>query len=192
MTAFSTTIAASADDAAESAGTVTIDGSALNCGATNQYLGFRFLNVTIPAASTINTATISVYFTSGSFDDPDVTIYANDVDDAATFSTASNNISSRALTTAAATWTASGVGVGVETSPDLAAVVQEVISRGGWASGNDLAIIFKGNSTNPMRLRALDAGGGDYATINIDYTAGGGGGPTQPPRSMHQFRQRGL
>lgn len=190
MTIFSTTITASADDAQEASGTVTIDGGALNANSTTGYTGLRFQNVTIPPGSTINTASLNVYLTSGSFDDPDITIYAEDTDDAAAFTTASNNISSRTPTTANTVWNVGSLSTGVKTSPDFAAVIQEIIDRGGWSSGNDLAIIYVGNDASSlMRIRAFDAGGGDYATLNIDYTAGSGGGG-QPPRSLHQFRQR--
>ena len=190
MTNFSATITTSADDAQEAGGTVTLDGGALNANSTTGYSAFRFLNVTIPPGSTINTASLNVYVTSGSFDDPDVTIYAEDTDDAATFTTASNNISSRTPTTANTVWNVGSISTGVKTSPDFAAVIQEIVNRGGWSSGNDLALIYVGNDASSlMRVRAYDAGGGDYATLNIDYTAGGGGGG-QPRRSIHQFRQR--
>ena len=171
MTTFSTTISQSSDDAQEAAGTVTIDGGALNANSATGYFGVRFNNVTIPQGATINTATMDLYFTSGSFDDPDVTIYGEDVDDAATFTTAASSISSRAATTATASWDAASVGTGVKTSPDFASVVQEIVNRAGWASGNDMVIIFKGDDASTlMRVRAYEAGGGDYATIDIDYT----------------------
>lgn len=190
MTIFSATITTSSDDAQETGGTVTIDGGALNANSTTGYTGFRFQNVTIPAGSTINTASLNVYLTSGSFDDPDITIYAEDTDDAATFTTAASNISGRTPTTANTVWNVTNLTTGVKTSPDFAAVIQEVIDRGGWSSGNDIAIIYVGNDASSlMRVRAYDAGGGDYATLNIDYTAGSGGGG-QPRRSMHQFRLR--
>ena len=48
-------MAASADDAQESSGTVTIDTGALNANAAAQYIGLRF-QVPVPAGSTILTA----------------------------------------------------------------------------------------------------------------------------------------
>lgn len=191
MATYSATITASSDDAAQAAGTVDLTGVQLNANAATHYIGGRFLNVTIPPGSTINTATLDVYITSGSFDDPDVTIYAHDTDDAATFTTTTNDISNRTATTATTIWTATALGVGADTSPDFAAVIQEVIDRAGWSSGNDIAIILKGNSgSSNFRVRAYDDGGGSYMTLNINYTAPAAGG--QPPRTMHQFRQRGI
>jgi hypothetical protein len=59
------------------------------------------------------------------------------------------NVSSRALTTASTSWTPAswsvvGEAAAAQRSPDLAGVIQEVVSRGGWASGNSLAVIIKG------------------------------------------------
>lgn len=179
MATFSATIIASADDAVETAGTVDITSSAININAATSYGGWRFQNVTIPQGSTINTCTMDLYFTSGSFDDPDVTIWAEDTDDAAAFTTGASNISGRTPTTATASWDVGGVGVGLETTVDFSAVVKEVVDRPGWASGNDLVVIMKGDDAGTlMRVRTYDSGSGDYGTINIDYTAPSTGQPT--------------
>jgi hypothetical protein len=188
MATYSGSTSQSSDDAREASGSVVLTGTNITIQATDHYGGMRFTNVTIDQGDTINTASIELEIASAVYDDPDVTIWAEDTDDAATFTTAANNISGRTPTTATTTWTASAIGGGVTTTPDLAAIVQEVIDRPGWSSGNDIVIIFKGNSTSPLRFYTFDDPG--TITLNIDYTAGGGGGGGQPPRSMHQFRQR--
>lgn len=189
MTLFSAQIAASADDAQQSADTVTLGDNNINISATTQYGGFRFNNVTIPAGATINSADITLTTYSDSYDDPDTTIYGEDIDDAPAFTTTTNNISGRTLTTASVAWTATNIGTANKASPDIKSIIQEIIDRPGWTSGNDIAIIIKGNSgTSTFRVRAYDYGSG-YPQLNIDYTAGGGGSP-QPPRTMHQTRIR--
>ena len=170
MATFSTTIAASADDARQDVSTVVLTGANITIDTATRYGGLRFQSVTIPQASTINTATISITVPSLSFDDPDVTIWAQAIDDAAAFTTGSNDISGRTPTTATVTWTASSIGTGAKTSPSLVSVIQEIINRAGWASGNAIALILKGNSTSPFRFNAQDSGGADYATLNITYT----------------------
>ena len=40
-----------------------------------------------------------------------------------------------------------------------------------------------------LTIRTLNAGTGSPAALNIDYTTGGGSS-AQPPRTLHQFRQR--
>lgn len=170
MATFNTAIAASTDDADQAAGAVTTNATTLNANATSQYIGLRFLNVTIPQGATISAATLNVYFTSASFDSPNVLIYAEDVDDAATFTTGANDISGRTLTTANVAWNASNIGTGSKTSPDIATVIQEIIDRPGWASGNDIVIIIKGNSaSSAMRIATYDSANPE-AQINITYS----------------------
>ncbi len=188
MSIYNATITASSDDARETGGSVALTGANITFQANNHYGGLRFVNVTIPQGSTINSATLTVTLPSGSFDDPNLTIWAHDTDDAPTFTTGASDVSGRAATTATTTWAATNLGTGAKTSPSLAGVIQEIINRPGWAGGNDLALILKGNATDAFRFNAQDGGGADYATLNIDYTTGGGGG--QPARTMHQFRQR--
>jgi hypothetical protein len=191
VSTFSGTIIQSTDDAQEAEGTVTVDGGAVNANSAAGYIGLRFQNVTIPAGSTINTASMDVYLTSGSFDDPDVTIYGEDVDDAATFAATSNNISGRTLTTATTPWDAGAVGTGWKTTPDFASVIQEIVDRAGWNSGQDMVTIFKGDDAGTLlRIAAYDGGTGNYATLNIDYTEPSGGDIV--PLIMHHFMQQGI
>ena len=190
MSTFTATITASSDDADQASSTVDITGGALNANATTQWSGFRFLNVTIPPGSTVTASTLELDFFSGSFDDPDLTIYAHDTDDAPTFTTTANDISARTPTTATVTWTASSIGTGIKTTPDLKTIIQEIIDRPGWTSGNDIAILYVGRSASSFaRVRSLDAGTGAPAKLNITYTPGSGSSG-QPPRTLHQFRQR--
>ncbi|WP_095045564.1 hypothetical protein [Candidatus Promineifilum breve] len=188
MSTYSATISASGDDARETGGSVNLTGANVTFQANNHYGGLRFVNVTIPAGSTINSAGLTVILPSASFDDPDLTIWGQDSDDAATFTTTANDVSGRTATTATTLWTAGNIGTGAKTSPSLAGIIQEIINRAGWASGNDIALILKANSTSPFRYNAYDGGGADYATLAVDYTAPSGGG--QPARTIHQFRQR--
>lgn len=188
MATFSTSIAASADDARQDVSTVVLNGANITIDTATRYGGLRFLNVTIPQGSTINSATLTVTLPSASFDDPDVTIWGDDRVNSAAFSTGNNNISSRTATAATVTWTATGIGTGAKTSPSLTSIIQEIVNLGDWESGNDLALILKGNSTNAFRFNAFDGGGADYATINIDYTAPAAGGV--PRQAMYYARLR--
>lgn len=191
MASYSGSVAASADDADEgTSGTVDVTGAAMTLTGANQYFGFRFQGVGIPAGSTIDAATLDVYLTSGSFDDPNLTIYGEDVDDAAAFAASSYNISGRSLTSASVTWSASYLGTGVKTSPDFKAVIQEIVDRAGWNSGQDMVVIFKGIAGAAFRVRTYDAGGGSYGTLNVTYTEPSGGAIV--PLVVHHFRQQGI
>ena len=188
MATFNATITAGSDDAREDAGTVTLTGTNITIDTTTRYGGLRFLGVTVPQGSTINAATLTIELPSASFDDPDVTIWANDVDSASTFTTGANNISSRTPTTATVVWSASSIGTGVKVSPELKTIIQEIVNRAGWVSGNAIALILKGNSTSALRFDTYEDGAGANAELDIDYTAPAAG---VPKHAMYYARMRG-
>lgn len=173
MGSYSGTITASADDAAQNVANMNLTGSNITINDATKWAGLLFKNVTIAQGDTITTAPLTVEIGSLSFDDPDVDIWAEDVDNAATFTTTNNDITNRTPTTAVVQWTASSVGTGSVVGPDLAAVIQEIVSRPGWVSGNAIAIILAGRSTNPLRFNAYDNGSGVFATLNITSVTGG-------------------
>jgi hypothetical protein len=80
---------------------------------------------------------------------PSLTIQGEDSDNAATFTSSRENISSRTRTTAAVSWspvpwtTVGEAGPDQRTS-DIAVVIQEIVNRSGWSSGNSLVIIITG------------------------------------------------
>lgn len=95
---------------------------------------FRFDGVSIPAGSTINSATLRVTPVSISHDTAACAIYANDADDAVA-PTDGTTGAALTLTTANVAWSGSNLGTSEVSSPDITSVIQEVIDRGGWASG---------------------------------------------------------
>ena len=115
--------------------------------------GMRFLNLAIPNGSTINTAFFTLECRAArTADDVNTYITGEAVDSAATYSTWANYQARRGTVvgganddniTAAqvawdtiANWTA---GVAYD-SPEIKTIIQEIINRGGWVSGNDLDI----------------------------------------------------
>lgn len=174
MTTFNASTAASSDDAMQSGSTVTLADFNLGLYWSDYWIGLRFLNVTIPAGAVISAATLTVTVVGTAGDDPDLRIYGQDADDAAAFTTTANDISGRPRTTAYTTWTATGIGAGSKTSPDFAAVIQEIIDRAGWASGNDIALILDSQSGALFDFRSWDYGSGTAPAISITYTAGSG------------------
>lgn len=141
--------------------------------------GFRYTNVTIPQGATINSASISMTaqaMTEGSLGNIDVDIYGEDVDNAAAWSLPGTRNPRDAMvntTTATTSWTPSASS-GTVTTPSLAAIIQEIVNRPGWASGNALVILI--DAANQVatddELQITNA----TAQLNVDYTAGGGAG----------------
>lgn len=162
----------SSDDAQEATGgAVTLDGEYPLANDVDEWLAVRFQNVTIPAGSTINTATLTMYAT-GTHDDIHVDIYAED-GDAGTFTTDANNISGRSMTTGKADWDSDGVGAGDE-NVSVVTPIQEVISGGNWASGYDLALILDAQASCDFSFWAYDVSDTNCPRLDIDYTAPSG------------------
>lgn len=143
-----------------------------NASAVARYNGgFFFSGATIAAGSTINSATLTVDVVSTFWDDPRCNIYCNDVDSAANFSDEAD-VTSRVVTTASTAWTGTGVGAGLETSPSFPSALQEVIDRAGWAGGNNLCVIVKGNDSGTFQFRvdSYDTDTANACKCDIDYT----------------------
>jgi hypothetical protein len=141
----------------------------------DRWVGIRFQNVTIAQGATINTAVIELVAdenetgTAGEME-----IYCEDVDDSSTFTSASNNISGRTLTTAKASWLNPPTWSGGNTyeTVDFTDAVQEVINRSGWSSGNDLSVIFKEvTSSRDRDSESYDGSAGNAPTLKINYSA---------------------
>ena len=136
--------------------------------------GFRFENVTVPQGAVVSAANIQGAVTSIAVDDPELDIHAEAIDNSQNFSD-NPDVTSRARTTASVSWSARGLGTGYKTSPDIAAVVQEVLDRAGWVSGNAMTIIFKGHASGNVTLQVEEGDGGasaDGAILTIEYSSG--------------------
>lgn len=138
-------------------------------------LGNRFQTVAVPQGDTIDVANIQVNVFATTMDDPNVDILAEDVDDAVDFA-ATADVTDRVRTTASVAWVATGIGDGFKTSPDFNSVVQEVVDRASWASGNDMVIFLDGKADANFffRERSYDDDPANAAKLHIEYTAAGG------------------
>ena len=146
-------VAGSTDDAEQTGATVTTTSGDLDLDGTT--VGMRFINLNIPQGATITNAYIE--FTANnsgtvSAGNPAFTIRAQNIDNAPTFTTANNNISSRATTTQSAAWSPGAwTTSSVHQTPGLTSVVQAVVNRAGWTSGNAMAFIVTGGSGSAYR-----------------------------------------
>lgn len=152
--------------------------------------GLRFQTINVPAGATISAATLTIYVNGWTGSSPfTAKLYADDVDDATAWS-ASNKPSGITKTSASASIPVIA-SVGAQ-SFDILAVVQEVLGRGGWASGNDIRFgIFRQGSFDIFRFDAIEATGTNEAQLDITYTVGGGGGISIPV-VIHHLRQQGI
>jgi hypothetical protein len=144
-----------------------------------QKVGLRFPNVTIPRGTTITRAYVQFEAKEAQSEATALTIQAQAADNAATFAATTGNVSSRSRTAAAVSWTPVAWAVGEvgpnQRTPDLSAVVQEVVNRAGWASGNALALVVTGSGhRTAWSFEGKPAGA---ALLHVET----GGGPPPPP-----------
>ena len=184
-TTFEVRVAADSDDAEEApSGAVDLTSSDLELvddGGDNQTVGVRFSGVNIPAGATITNAYVQFQADETSTAATSLTIQGQAADNPPTFTTSSDNVSSRARTSAQASWSPPAWNTVGEAGPDqrttnIAAVIQEIVSRSGWNSGNALALIITGTGSRVAESRR----GGIAAAplLHVEYTTGGGEPPT--------------
>ncbi len=173
---FEKRITSSSDDAEEqSNGSVNTTSSDLELtfDNSNQTVGMRFTNVTIPQGATITDAYIQFTTDEKNSGSASLRVFAHDIDDAPAFSTSSNNISNRAKTTASsawrpAAWNTVGAAGNDQRTNELRFVVQEVVNRGGWRSGNAMAFIVTGSGERTAE--SYDGSSSRAPLLRIEYT----------------------
>ncbi len=149
---FEVRVSSNSDDAEESAaGQVNINSSDLELvfDKSNQMVGIRFNGLSIPQGATIVDAWVQFTVDETGSDPTNLIVQAEASDNAATFSNTSLGISSRMATSASASWapppwTTVGAAGANQRATGLAAVIQAVVSRPGWSSGNSLVLIITG------------------------------------------------
>lgn len=124
------------------------------------HLGFRFNDMWIPQGATIDSAymVFHAHEGKGAADVANITIVGEATDNAVTFDTANFNdnylLTDRPRTSATVTWTVAEEWIIWQPyrTPDISAIVQEVVDRQGWASGNSIAFILLGEDQGPSTV----------------------------------------
>ena len=135
----------------------------------DQVVGIRFQNVDIPHGAIITSAYLQFAVDETGSEATTLTLQAQDSDDADTFSTTAFDISARPKTTAFASWSPaawSTTGTLHNTS-GLTSVVQEVVDRSGWTSGNDMAFMISGNGKRTAE--SYDGSSSTAPLLHVEY-----------------------
>ncbi len=183
-------VSASSDDAEETAsGRIRLKSSDLELtfdGSSDQTVGIRFTDVAIPAGATITGARIQFTVDETSSEATTLAIYGEASDNASTFRDRDFNISSRPKTARRVAWSPAPwsqvARAGAEQStPNLAAVVQEIVNRPGWEKGNAIAFIITGQGE-----RIAEAYDGQRASaprfiVEYKYSSQAPSEPAPPP-----------
>ncbi len=164
------TVAASADDGRErsSDGQVSLTGAGQSIGTTNTHLAFRFTGVSIPKGAAVTSAVLQfeAYSDSnrGATGQFSIVFAAEDAGNSAALAATAYNLSSRAkaapiVALKPAAWTN---GTWVD-SPNLSALVQAVVNRADWASGNALTL-FIAKAADSTEYRTIGQADGGFRT----------------------------
>lgn len=179
MVDVSYSVLAGADD-----GYCQLSGGSLVAGLTTAYFGeqfstayrqfARFDNVTIPAGVNIDSAVVRLT-SSGNFSGTtcNANVYFEDEDDPPAPSTASD-VQTASLTSGVA-WNSIGAWTTGSTydTPELASILQDVIDRVGWASGQAVIVhlVDNGSSTDAYRRSACyENSTYDEAELIVSYS----------------------
>jgi hypothetical protein len=168
-------VAASSDDAEQKGSSVQFDSSDLELidDSGIQTVGIRFRNVTVPQGKTILHAWVQFQVDEVSSGTISLRIEGQNADNPGTFTTSSNNISSRPRTSAFQPWVPPGwptVGAALDPqkTPDIKNVIQEIISRPLWTSGNAVVIIISG-TTGKRVAESYDGTSTGAPLLHVEY-----------------------
>jgi len=149
----------------------------VNDGTTygNQKIGLRFTGLTIPKGATIINAYIQFACDETGSTATSLTIKGENVDNSAAFTTASSNVSSRVQTSAFVTWAPSawstvGQAGTAQRTPEIKTIIQGIVNRTGWASGNALSIIITG--TGKRTAEAFEGSASLAPQLVVVYSTG--------------------
>jgi type IV pilus assembly protein PilY1 len=142
--------------------------------ATNDSMvGIRFQNVFIPQGVTIYKAFLEFKANASNAETTYLLIDGEASDDATPFSQVADNLKSRTATTATVSWDNVQAWTAGQfyPSPDISNIVQEIVNRGGWSSGNSMVFRFTGVGTtdNKRDIAAYDAGSSSAPTLHVIY-----------------------
>ena len=173
------------DDAEEAitgpfAGNVQRSSSDLEIGnenGTEQWVGLRFQDIQIPAGAIITSATIQ--FTAEDTDVGNLIVpILGELSLAPEEFRDVTPLTGRPLTTASVSWDIQPWFPGDRnertTTPNIAAVLQEIVDQPGWAQGNPLAFIIQNepNDTSERLAVSFDGNPADAATLTVEFVPG--------------------
>ena len=140
---------------------------------TDQWVGIRFASVPLPRDSRVKHAYLQLTTDEPSSAPTTLEIRGQASDNAARFASKQKDISSRPRTNSSTSWQpepwkTKGAATAKQRSPDLSAIIREVLARPGWKKGHALALVISGtgkrtavsfngaNKTAPKLIIELD------------------------------------
>lgn len=141
----------------------------------DQFLGLRFSNITLPKGTLIKKAYIQFTVDESDAASGSVVFKIEDVDSSSTFTSVTSNISSRTTLTDSVIWTSIplwntvGASGADQQTPDLSSLIQLVVNRPGWKSGNSLNIIATGTGERVAESYDGGSSSGQEPVLVLEY-----------------------
>lgn len=168
-------VVASEDDSNASAGGVSLTLGDVLMRGDGALAGMRFQNVMVPPGAVIEAARVEFRTSGTDATAVEFAIHGEASADAAPFTAAVDDMSSRTLVgSSVASWVPGSWAVvgDPHQTPDLAAIVQDIIDVPGWAEGNALVLIVEGvSATGRRRAYSYDGSPLQAPVLHVDYTA---------------------
>jgi hypothetical protein len=134
--------------------------------------GFRFDHVTIPQGTLVTDATLSLYYTFG--EAIQGRFYVEAVDNSADFTT-DPDLLGRARSVTSVEWDYHNVDSPIWVQVPVGTLIDELVARAGWRSGNALTFIFIACNCNepdsgaPYSVEVSGAGTDHAATLDAQW-----------------------
>ncbi len=137
-------------------------------------MGIRMTGVAVPQNATVTGAYLEFVADESQSVATSLTISAEATGNAATIPTTANALTSKTKTTAAVSWANLPAWTTGNTyqSTDISPVIQELINRGDWASGNAMTLIIEG--TGRRTAESFDGTAPPKLVINYEVISSGG------------------
>lgn len=137
----------------------------------------RMPSLAVPQGAVITAATITIQATGGNVTPFGTVKIQAEAADSPTAPTNRANAIARVPTTAAATWSGmTAITSGRYTTSDVSAVVQEIVNRAGWASGNTIQFLLTDNTAGwggaawQIAFASYNASAGNAAQVSVTYS----------------------
>jgi hypothetical protein len=170
------TIEFSIDDAEEQEdGSIYLDSSDLelvrDSNRGDQVIGIRFREIAIPKDARITKAYLQFTCNEPGKEKTELSIRAERSPDASAFEKLMNNVSSRSVTDQSVKWlpepwAKSNERTENQRTPDLAGLIQEIVSQRGWKKGNAVAFVITGSG---QRSAISSDGPGVSSILHVEY-----------------------
>jgi type IV pilus assembly protein PilY1 len=170
---FEIQVSASESDAEEdSLGAVNLTDTTLDLGGLYRKVGLRFANITLQKNAPITRAYIE--FSTAGQDSANTTFAIEAVaqDNPGVFTTGIFNISTRPVYSEAVNWVMDYAWLTtdeVHQSADITALVQKLVDRSGWASGNAMAFLISNGEDVFRKAKSWNADPAKAPKLHIEY-----------------------